>query len=142
MRKIIEGKMYDTRTARKVGEWDNGLGMRDIYHAEEALYRKKTGEYFLHGIGGAGSGWSRQEGNTWTSGEKIAPLTFEEAREWAERKLTAEEYEQLFEVVEDGGSEGVYIGGVSTGAAQRLRLIAQREGKSLAQVLAELVEGK
>ena len=49
MKKIIKGKVYDTDTARELASWANGGNWRDFSHLEETLYRKKTGEYFLHG---------------------------------------------------------------------------------------------
>lgn len=53
MKKIIDGKMYNTETAKECGTWDNcEYGFNRV---EETLYRKKTGEFFIHGEGGANS---------------------------------------------------------------------------------------
>ena len=52
MKKIINGKKYDTATARLVGKWLYGNGKRDFYLQHEKLFCKKTGEYFLHAKGG------------------------------------------------------------------------------------------
>lgn len=103
MKKIIGGKLYNTDTARLVGEWSNAGDWRDFGHMEEALYQKKTGEFFLHGEGGPASKYAEQTGqNSWTGGEKIIPLSYETARQWAEDHLTAEQYQATFgEVVED-----------------------------------------
>ena len=51
MKKIINGKKYDTATARLVGKWLYGNGKRDFYLQHEKLFCKKTGEYFLHAKG-------------------------------------------------------------------------------------------
>ena len=103
MKKIIGGKLYNTDTARLVGEWSNAGDWRDFGHMEEALYQKKTGEFFIHGEGGPASKYAEQTGqNRWTGGEKIIPLSYETARQWAEDHLTAEQYQATFgEVVED-----------------------------------------
>ena len=53
MKKIINGKVYDTASAKLVGEWDNGRYGRDFGRCAEELYQKRTGEFFLHGSGGA-----------------------------------------------------------------------------------------
>ena len=53
MKKIINGKLYDTSTAHLVGEWDNQLYGNPDY-AAESLYRKRTGEFFLRHGGGGG----------------------------------------------------------------------------------------
>ena len=34
--------------------------------------------------------------NSWSSGEKISPLTVEEAKEWSEDHLSAETYIEVF----------------------------------------------
>lgn len=103
MKKIISGKVYDTDTAQKVGFWANAGSWRDFQHIEETLYRKKTGEFFLHGEGGAMTCYAKAvEQNSWSGGERIMPFSFAEAQKWAEEKLTGEEYEAIFgEVSED-----------------------------------------
>ena len=53
MKKIINGRKYDTETAKEIGYWSNGYPCSDFNHCEETLYLKKTGEYFLYGEGGA-----------------------------------------------------------------------------------------
>ena len=52
MKKIINGKLYDTETAKLIGRSYHGEGPRDFRHYSEELYRKRTGEYFLYGEGG------------------------------------------------------------------------------------------
>ena len=101
MKKIINGRMYNTDTAELVGEWDNGHSYTDFNYCKEALYRKKTGEYFLHGKGGARSRWCEWGGNCVCDGEGIIPLTITMAKEWAECNLSADEYEEIFGEVEE-----------------------------------------
>jgi hypothetical protein len=101
MKKIINGKKYDTNTAKILGSAGYSHP-GDFSYWQETLYRKKTGEFFVHGIGGAMSRYARQTGpNEWTGGEKIIPLTREEARKWAEKNLDAEEFEEVFGEVEE-----------------------------------------
>ena len=50
-KKIINNRMYNTETAKQLGYWSNGYTPSDFYFAEETLYQKKTGEYFLVGHG-------------------------------------------------------------------------------------------
>lgn len=102
MRKIINGKKYDTETAKAVGTYANGGGWRDFTHYEETLYLKKTGEFFLYGEGGPMTHYAVTiERNCWSGGEKITPLTEHEARKWAERNLPVEDYENIFGEVEE-----------------------------------------
>ena len=101
MKQIINGKKYDTETAKKVGSWSNGYSYSDFSSCTEELYRKRTGEYFLYGIGGPMSRYSQSYGNTTSGGEKIIPMTEAEARKWAEEHLDGDEYEEIFGEVEE-----------------------------------------
>lgn len=96
MKKIINGRSYDTDTATNVGEYWNGRTNRDFQYVFETLYRKKNGEFFLHGEGGAMSRYAEPVGDMRGAGEKIIPMTEEEAREWAEEHLDADEYVSVF----------------------------------------------
>ena len=100
MKKIIDGRVCDSDKAQKIGSWHNGeSGIRMI---EETLYRNKAGRYFLHGSGGANTKYARNlDNDRWGGGEKIIPMDDQAAREWAERFLTAEEYEAAFEIDPD-----------------------------------------
>ena len=102
MKQIINGKKYNTETAKEMGCWSNNYYTNDFNYCEETLYRKKTGEFFLHGEGGAMSKYSQSCGqNTWSGGSEIIPMTEAEAREWAEKHLTVDEYEEIFGEVEE-----------------------------------------
>lgn len=107
MKRIIYGKKYDTESAHRVCDPVSPTGMydvRDFHYFEETLYRKKTGEYFLYGWGGALSPYAEPYGqNGSQGGERIVPFTPEQAREWAESHLDADEYEAEFGPVEDDG---------------------------------------
>ena len=92
----INGKMYNTDTAKEIGGWWNGLSTRDFNHRIETLYLKKTGEYFLHGQGGPLTSYSRSIGNSRYGGEKIIPISEKEARAWAENNLSTDEYIAAF----------------------------------------------
>lgn len=97
MRKIIKNKVYDTATATRLAEWENMQDPRSFNYVRETLYRKKNGEYFLHGEGGARSVYAeRVEQNMWSSGEQIIPFDIKSARDWAAEKLSGEEFETVF----------------------------------------------
>ena len=86
MKKIIKGKLYNTETAKEIAAWSNGLSYSDFNWCEETLYRKKTGEYFVAGEGGARSKYAERHGDMWGAGEEIVPMTEDEARTWAEHR--------------------------------------------------------
>lgn len=144
MKKIIGGKMYDTETAREVGEWDNGLGGGGDFHAvEETLYRKRTGEYFLYGYGGPMSKYAEPYGSSgWQWGAKIRPLTYEEAREWAEQCLDADAYQEEFGPAPEGDGEAVHLHATISEAARRaLDAEAARTGESRSAIVERLLLG-
>lgn len=105
MKKIINGKKYNTDTAKLIGSVGYGYPS-DLEYWTESLYLKKTGEFFIHGKGGAMSKYARRTGqNEWSGGEEIRPLSLEEAWEWAEKYLDADEYEQVFGKTEENKSQ-------------------------------------
>ena len=46
MKKVINGRSYNTETAKELGYQTNGYANNDIYFTGETLYRKKTGELY------------------------------------------------------------------------------------------------
>ena len=52
MKKIIEGKVYDTETADCAAEWSSPHTRSDFHYCEEGLYRTKKGTWFLAGEAG------------------------------------------------------------------------------------------
>ena len=100
MKKIINGRLYDTETAKFIGSWNNGLFTSDFHFCIEELYQKKTGEYFLYGSGGAMSIYGKSYGGGMCGSEDIIPMTEKEVKIWAETHLTADEYMELYEVEE------------------------------------------
>lgn len=100
MKKIINKKLYDTETAKMIASWSNDLGKSDFRGYEESLYLKKTGEFFLYGEGGGLSPYAERLGSGWGYGKKITPLTEEEAREWAEKHMSADEYLKIWKAEE------------------------------------------
>lgn len=47
MKQIINGKTYNTETAKLIVRGDNNLSINDIYYRTEELYRTKKGNYFI-----------------------------------------------------------------------------------------------
>ena len=101
MKKIINGRKYDTETAKEVGYWSNGYPCSDFNHCEETLYLKKTGEYFLYGEGGALTQYARSVFRGTTGGSEIIPMNEDRAKKWVEKCLNCDAYEALFGEVEE-----------------------------------------
>ena len=96
MKKIINGKMYNTETATELAYYSY-LYPSDFGYFEETLYRKKKGEYFLYGKGNAASKYAVSCGNnSWSSGWDITPMPELKARSWVETNCDADVYVAIF----------------------------------------------
>lgn len=139
MKRIICGKRYDTNTAKEIG-CDGYSNRGDFSFWEETLYQKRTGEFFLHGVGGPASKYAESVGqNQWTGGEKIIPLKFEKAREWAEKHLEADAYEDIFGPVEEDDSRRLISLSLPTTAVETLKRLAAESGKSQSEIVTEMI---
>lgn len=101
MKKIINGKVYDTTKAQLIAEaHHDNIKDADGKSLKQWLYRKKTGEFFVQV-----DGVSIELQNIFQNGYKpnagIYPLTYEQAQRWAERELSADQWESIFGDPED-----------------------------------------
>lgn len=97
MKKVINGRLYNTETAKHIGNYSNDLSYDDLKYFDEDLYLKKTGEFFLSGSSGAFGKYAESVGaNSWCGGSGIVPITEQEAKEWVEMHLDADTYIELF----------------------------------------------
>jgi len=85
MRKIINGKLFDSATAELLGRWNAKNFPVDLLFVEE-LYRTNTGAFFLRSL----------YGYIDSDGERLEPLAEAEARQWAEKRLLADDYIKIF----------------------------------------------
>ena len=97
MKKVINRKMYNTKTAEILHEWDNGIYGNDFRSCEETLYVTKKGNYFLHGEGGPMTEYAESHGNSTSEGSEIIPLTLEEVITWLEEHDGADVIEERFQ---------------------------------------------
>jgi hypothetical protein len=142
MKKVINGKVYDTRTAKLCGEWDNGCYTTDFNFREENLYRKKTDEFFLHGRGGAKSIYATYDGDGWSgSGSRIIPMSEAAAKEWAEEHLSGDEYEDIFGEVDDSGEKVKISVDITPDQRKKLDDLKSATGQSISAIVAGLIDG-
>ena len=123
MQKIIKGRKYDTDTAQKVCSYDNGLPESDFDALCEQLYIKRTGEFFLYGYGGARTAYAEADGNMWTSGERIVPLSENDAKAFAE----------------EGDTYRTTIT-LSAGTKKKLQSLALERRENISQTIERLIE--
>lgn len=122
MKKVINGKLYNTDTAKQIG-YDNDNPTGNWY---EYLYQKKTGEFFI------------EHWDAW-NGCYIDPISFREAQEWVEKHMDGDDYCNLFgEPDED--AEDVLLGvRVSAIASAKLKRLAAESGKSQNKIIEDLI---
>lgn len=141
MKKIISGKLYDTETAKEIASRAHGEGPRDFRYYTEVLYKKRTGEYFLYGLGGPMSRYAVAVGqNRWTGGEKILPLEYKAATEWAEANMDADDYQAEFGSVSESEERTVLSISIDSATADRIRREAQERGMSISALIASKFE--
>lgn len=133
MKKIISGRRYDTETAKLVGYTSYSIP-GDLSYWWEGLYRKRTGEFFLHGEGGPMSKYSERIGeNEWGYGHEIRPLSLEEAQVWVENYLDADTYEEIFgRVSESKAQVGTWV---DLATKEKISELREEKGITLVEII-------
>lgn len=72
MKKVINGLIYDTETAKPLGECRHSRGYVTIMR--DTLFRTENGDYFVYSALTDGADWER--------GISITHMSFDEAQEW------------------------------------------------------------
>ena len=141
MKKVINGKLYDTSTAQRLASWENNQDCGSFNHFAEDLYRKRTGEYFLHGCGGPRTQYAQQvEDHMWGSGEAIIPLTVKAAQDWAEEHLDGDDYERIFGAVDEDAEDILLTFKAPVALDRKLQDKAPALGISKSPLLRQLIE--
>ena len=141
MKKVIKGKLYDTETARRIDTVSGGAEFRtDFHYWEETLYCKKTGEYFLHCAGGEASQYAEKVGSLTGWGERIKPLSYDEAQQWAEKYLDGDQVIAEFgEPVEDVSKVQLHVN-LRKGNVEKIKLRAQKMGVSVSELVDRMIK--
>ncbi len=139
MKKVINGKMFSTETAKCVGEWDNGY-FNSFKYCEEDLYRKENGEFFLYGRGGANSKYAiRCDSNSWCGGKDIIVLSLQSAMEWAEEHLSGDQYEGIFGQVPEDDSKRIIGITITDEYHEKAKRLAKERGISISELISNLI---
>ena len=135
MKKVRNGVLCNTQTSTKIGSWEYSSG-EDFSYCYEALYRTKSGRFFLYGQGGPRSKYAQMSGpNSWSGGEAIELLAPEDAREWAEEYLDGDE-----DIAAFGEPEEMYSTLIAEESANKLAALRRQTGKTSAQLIAEAID--
>jgi len=141
MKKIIKNKVYDTDTATLIKRADHPNITSGEGSCKQSLYRKKTGDYFL-AVSGARTDVFHNlalDNNIHDRERHIYPLTYEQARSWAEAEMTSDEWLAIFEPVEDDTLMALNLT-LSASAVSKFRLAAQRQQISQRELMERLID--
>lgn len=119
MRTVIKNKLYDTATAKAIGRY-----FIPNSSITETLYRKKTGEYFLH---------KAEDGQR----DRATPLSYEDAKVWGKMSLNDLDYNKAFLGTVQSNVVKVTL---SADARGLLEAEQSRTGKTYNQILSSLIE--
>lgn len=142
MIKSIEGKTYNSSSAKLIGYWTNAETVEgDANFIYEALHRKRTGEYFLHGKGGPATRYGkRSKGASWKKSESIIPLTKQQAKDWAKEHLSDAEYEMEFEIIPNSAENRMLTLYLPVSTIEMIRRLAVDTGhKTMSGFIDEVV---
>lgn len=139
MKKIIGGKVYDTETAKELGVYAYS-NYGDLNYICKTLYRKKTGEFFLHEEGGANTRYAQQiNTNEWCGGEIITPLTYKQAQEWTEKNLTGDEYESIFGIIKEDSEIVRKEFSLKSSTVAKLKRAASERGITMTDLMEDII---
>jgi len=103
MRKVIKYSVYDTDKARKIGQYKNLRYSTDFVEVLETLYQSRSGKYFVHAKavdmdGNLEDGMAVLFANKTPEPQRIFPLSAEQAKHYAQEKLSEDEYKKLYSI--------------------------------------------
>lgn len=131
MKKVINGKVYDTTKAQLITEaHHDNIKDADGKSLKQWFYRKKTGEFFVQAEGAA-IVLENIFQHDYKPNDGIYPLTYEQAQRWAERELTAERWEEIFGDPEDDETQVSVNISMTAKAANTLKQNAAKAGMTV-----------
>lgn len=131
MKKVINGKVYDTTKAQLIAEaHHDSIKDADGKSLKQWFYRKKTGEFFVQAEGAAIELENIFQ-HDYKPNAGIYPLTYEQAQRWAERELTAERWEEIFGDPEDDETQVSVNISMTAKAANTLKQNAAKAGMTV-----------
>ena len=108
MKKIVEGKLYNTDTAKFIGKCDY-LTWSDFRYFEESLYLTKKWQYFIYWEGWPMTKYGNSEWNSIFWGEDILLVNNKEIFEWLEENnnyFYKEDKDKILSTLSDEIEEG------------------------------------
>lgn len=140
MKKIIDGKAYDSDTAKVVAAHVVDTSSDKEEWVTEKLLVKRTGEYFLYGCGGSLTRYAVADGMGWKAGERITPCTKEYAMSWAEPYMTKEEYEEEFITEHIKSASDILHVKLTPEMVDKIKELAKKKNVSVTKFISDIVD--
>ena len=96
VKKKINHKVYDTKKAELIYEYENGYEVSNFQWMAESLYRSKKGDWFLAGEGGPSTKYRKISDDGYTYGDGLEPISAVTALEWLKQFGDTETIERYF----------------------------------------------
>lgn len=144
MLKTVNGVRCNTLTAKPLATIASGDDSTARTFFRETLYVNKFRNFFIHGKGNSASRYAEYHDGEYIPGEDIVALSFDEAAAWAKKHLPEDEYTKLF----DGENTLLSTStdktprtnlALSKAARAKLTLMSSRSGKTLSEIVSELI---
>lgn len=129
MKKTINGKTYDTGTAKAIAHWNDVYLSSDPRYSCETLYIQKDGSLFLCGSGGPESNFAGTQ--------KITPVTTSEAVKFIKRRAYYDEEENALAELGMKVEPQYYEYEVLDGYLVRCYVVGEKEKDMMMKELAE-----
>jgi hypothetical protein len=128
MKKIINNRVYDTSTAKRCSDPVDIGSIEEYDFYALTLYQKRNGEFFLF-----------RDVFRGPLDDGIVPLSYEDARQWAESNVSANKYEELFGTVSEDDSRAAINLSLPCSLIEQSRRIAAAQNISLSAYVETLL---
>lgn len=144
MKTIFGNKLYDTETAKLIFTYKNA----QVKNGEgqcifEQLYFKRNGAYFLYKEGPESEAFHNLKLGDCPheKTQHIFALTYDQARDWAEKVMPVDDYLMVFGAPEEETRTKINVC-MSSAQADKIRQLAAKAGVSLADYILSRVLGE
>lgn len=142
MKKIINGKVYDTDRARLIADVPHSNIRGSEGSCEQKLYQKRTGEYFLLLSGARAEVVSNMSlaKQPHDKERHVYPISYDQARKWAESELDADKYISIFGEPDEEAEDVQLNLTISAAVAAKFKKIAQERSITQKELFEALVK--
>ena len=142
MKKVLKNKLYDTDRAKLIADVPHNNIRSGEGTCEQHLYQKKNGEFFLWLSGARSEVVSNMalDNGIHDRERHFYPISYEQARKWAESELDADAYLSLFGEPEEDSTKTALNIYIRNDTAAKLKAEAGRQGVSIGELIEKMMK--